>query len=363
MTTLSGILGPLSTLAAHSDAIAWTVVAAFGSVAALEAADRRDLAVRVGAGAWVLFGVFWLSVFPRFAFGMRSPIEGTLSLLAVPACVYAGYLLGSGRDSLLTLSRAVAFMGVIYLPVETVPFVRQFLIETVAAQTDAVMAAMGRDPQFGAGPDFGYRNAFTFVGPDGGERTTYIVAACTGIGSISIFAGLVAAVRAPLRRRAKAFGIAVGVIWILNVARNAFISVAYGEAWFDQPFLVALVTGYVYDDPAMTSYFVADRVIAQTLAVVALVGVTWLVVREVPEVLDVLEEALYVCTRREVDLAAEVGIDREALAEKDREPGSDADPTAADPTAADLVGTDDPAGTAGSPGGPDPEVSTDGGGD
>lgn len=346
-TPLVGIPAPVEALAAHSDAIAWAVVVAFLACAALEVAGRPDLAVPVGAGAWGLFGAFWLSVFPGFAFEMRSPIEGVLSLLAVPACLYAGYLLLSGRESLLVLSRAVALMGVIYLPVETVPFVRQFLIETVAAQTEAVMGAAGYHPRVGAGPEYGYRNAFTFVGADGTEYATYIITACTGIGSIAIFGGLVAAVRAPLRRRARALAVAVGVIWVLNVARNAFIAVAYGRQWFRQDAVVGFVTAHVHPDPGYASYFVADRVIAQSLAVVALVGITWLVVREVPEVLAVLEEALFVLTRREWDLGWALGVE-----EGGGRPAAE--------TAGGADGAGDPPGPTGDP---ETGVRTDGGGD
>ncbi|PSQ18537.1 archaeosortase A [Halobacteriales archaeon QS_8_69_26] len=371
MTAPPGLLGPLDALAAHSDALAWAVVAAFALGVALEAAERTDAAVWTGAGAWVLFGVFWLSVFPEFALEMRSPIEGTLSLLAVPACLSTAYLLLSGRRSLLVLSRAVAFMGLIYLPVETVPVVRQVLIETVATQTEALMAVVGRHPEVGTGPDYGYRNAFTFVGPDGARRSTYIVTACTGIGSISIFGGLVASVRAPLARRARALAVAVGVVWVLNLCRNAFIAVAYGEQWFQQGVLVGFVTANVHPDPGYTSYFVADRVVAQTLSVVALVGVTWLVVREVPEVLAVLEEALYALTRRAFDLGATLGVGgsptgdgptpetgRDAGAGTGGSPSSDptGDPTSGDPPGASRS-SDPPAD------GPEREVSTESGGD
>jgi hypothetical protein len=61
----------------------------------------------------------------------------------------------------------------------------------------------------------------------------------------------------------------------------------------------------------MVSYFLADRVLAQSLSVLALVAITWLVVRELPEVLTVVEDILYVLTGSEYDLGAalEVGDD------------------------------------------------------
>jgi len=79
------------------------------------------------------------------------------------------------------------------------------------------------------------------------------------------------------------------------------------------PELMASLFGFsLTRDPALVSYYVADRILAQTGSVLALVAVTYLVVRELPEVLDVVEDVLFVVTSSEWDL-------REAL---DR-PGSD----------------------------------------
>jgi archaeosortase A (PGF-CTERM-specific) len=295
-------------VSALTDALAWVVVGAFLLAAGLGVADRRASARRVGAAGWAAFGVFWLALVPTFAVEMRSPIEGALSLVAVPACLYAGLLLYRGRTSLLVLTRAVAFMGLLYLPVETVPVVRRLLIETVAAQSFAIMDALGTGATLEVGPTYGYDNRFVFRS-SAGVYSTYVVTACTGIGSIAIFGGLVAAVEAPLRRKLRAFALAVGIIWVLNLGRNAFIATAYGQQWFRQDALVGAVTAAVGGDAGYVSYFVADRVIAQSLSVLALVGITMLVVRRVPELLSVLEEAAYVLTRRDLDLADLLGVD------------------------------------------------------
>jgi archaeosortase A (PGF-CTERM-specific) len=291
-----------------SDALAWTVVLGFAAAGGIAATGHRRRARYVAAGTWAAFAVFWLAVFPVFAFEMRSFVEGGLSLAAVPLCLHAGYLVARGRDSLLVLSSAVAVMGLVYLPVETVPVVRRVLVETVAAQTDAGIRALGYDPTFTTGPEFGYQNRFVFEDETGHEYSTYIVTACTGIGSMAIFGGLIAAVRAPVYRRVITVATAAGIIWVLNVVRNVFIAVAFGDQWFQQDVLVRLVTPAIYDDPHLTSYFVADRVISQVLSVVALVGITLVVVRQVPELLSILDEAVYVCTRRELDLGAALGI-------------------------------------------------------
>jgi archaeosortase A (PGF-CTERM-specific) len=295
--------GPLS------DAFAWAVVMAFG-VGLLAATRSRGVGRRITAGAWALFGLFWLSLFPHFAFEQKSYIEGALALVALPACVYAGWLLLRGRDSLFVLSRAVAVMGLIYLPFETVPAFTAFgvavpapksvLIETVAAQTGVLINALGYDPAVMRGPQ-GYRNTYQFV-TDGGHRLRFsVVLACTGLGSMTIFGGLIAAVDAPLRRKLRALAAAVPVIYALNLLRTTFIGVVFGNQYM-HVFVDEVLFLFGATDPYRVSFFLSDRVISQGLALVALVGITYLVVRELPELLTVVDDVLYVATGREHDL-------------------------------------------------------------
>jgi len=295
---------PLATLATLSDALAWAVVVAFLAGIAIDVVGRRARARQVLTGAWVVFAVFWLSVFPHFAFEVRSVVEGLGSLLAVPLSLSAGYLLARGRDSIVALSRAIGIMALLYYPPRAIPAVREFLIETVAAQTEWGLALLGYHPAFVTAPDTGYHNTFVFA-----DFSTYIVWACTGMGSIAIFGGLIAAAEADLGRKLRAFALAVGIIWVLNWLRNVFVAAAAGHAWFDHPTIVWLATDVAGVEAGLTSFWIAHTVISQTLSVVALVGITWLVVREVPEVLSILSAALYVATRREYDLRGAIDVD------------------------------------------------------
>nr|WP_254663413.1 hypothetical protein [Haladaptatus sp. W1] len=69
------------------------------------------------------------------------------------------------------------------------------------------------DPAFTIAKENGYHSAFIFTDSTGHEYYTYLVLACTGIGSMSIFGGLIAAVRAPLRRKLRGFTLAIVIIW------------------------------------------------------------------------------------------------------------------------------------------------------
>jgi archaeosortase A (PGF-CTERM-specific) len=301
--------GPLS------DALAWVVIVTFVAGWALERRDER-LARYATVGAWVGFAVFWLQLIPHFAFVHKSYIEGLLTVLAVPASLYAGYLLYSGRDTLFVLSRAVAAMGVVYLPFETIPAFtllglsvpapKGVLMETVAAQTGFLVRSLGYSPELITGEQ-GFLNTFLFV--SGGHRLEVsVVLACTGLGSMAIFAGLISAVEAPLRRKLRALAIAIPIIYGLNLVRTTFITVAFGKQYF-QFFVDEILFLFGSSDPYMVSFFISDRILSQFLAVVVLVGITYLVVRELPELLTVIEDVLYMVTGDEYDLADALDID------------------------------------------------------
>lgn len=288
----------------YTDVLAWIVMAVF--VAGV-IADRRgnvDLAMQITAGAWGLFSVFWFLLIHQFAIIHRSAIQTVLVVFAVPACLYVGWRLLKGRESLLTLSRAIAFMTILYLPFETSVFARNLLIETVAYQTSIAidLLGLGEGIELIEDPAAGSTLVNTFWFPETGQASR-IVFACTGIGAMSIFGGLIAAVDAPRRKKLIAAAVSIGIIWVLNIARNVFIAIANGYQWFAISWLETPVMFlFGLSEPSRVSFFVADRILSQGLAVFALVGIAFLVARWVPELLDIGEELLSVLLGREVRL-------------------------------------------------------------
>jgi archaeosortase A (PGF-CTERM-specific) len=306
-----GLFAALAWFGRFSDPLAWLSVFAFSAGGVLSWRDSR-FARPVTVVAWGVFAVFWLSVFHHFAFVQKSFIEGIGALVAIPASVYAGVLLTRGRESLFVLSRAIAAMGLIFFPFETIPALQEFLIETVTRQTALLMDFIGANPTIVSGatvpggtyPD--YQSTFWFM--DGGHTITYtILIACTGIGSMAIFGGLIAATSAPLGRKLRALAVSIPVIYGLNLVRNVFIGLGFGLQKFHLfPDLVMTLFGTA--DPYKVSYFIVDRVLAQSLSVLALVGVTWVVVRELPEIMVVIEDVLFMATGTEYDLRSALGV-------------------------------------------------------
>ena len=297
---------------------AWLVAVLFAAAWLL---DSRGLAAgrSLAAGTWGLFGLFWLSTVPYFAFEHQSYVESILALVGVPACVYAGYLLYNGRASLFTLTRAISIMLFIYLPFETIPAFsvagvafpepRRILIEGVATQTGCLIDLLGYSPERVTSYE-GYDAGYAWTLADGHTVTIHVVLACTGLGSMAIFGGLVAAVRAPLSRKLRALAVSIPIIYVLNIFRTTFISVVAGNQYMQwQTDLVLAMFGAT--DPYRVSFLISDRIMSQLLAVVALIAITFLAVRELPELAVILEDVLYLLTGEEHDLTESLDLPRE----------------------------------------------------
>lgn len=309
-----GLAAPFAWLYQWWGTLAWLVLVVFVSGALLEYYDR-EYARRVFVGGWVVLSVLWLASIYQFVFDQKSITEGLGVIVGVPLSLWVGYLLANGRDRLLVVSRAVGVMFAIYLPMSTVPFLRDPLIEIVTTQTAAVLSLFTTEFSLVYGnafpegivlaePNQEHTISFLFRDPD---IVYTIQLACTGLGSIAIFGGLVAAVRAPLKRKLKALGAAVAIIYVLNIARNVFIAYSFGTQKL-QILKGPIVSVFALPQVEKVSYILADRIIAQFLSVAALVGITYIVVLQLPEVLAVVEELLYVVTRKEYDLQKSMGI-------------------------------------------------------
>jgi archaeosortase A (PGF-CTERM-specific) len=102
--------------------------------------------------------------------------------------------------------------------------------------------------------------------------TVEIILACTAIESIALFMGLIGAVRAPLNRLATAFIVSVPVIYVLNLIRDIFVVVAYGEQWF-----------------GADSFVIAHNYIAKAGSGIALFAISYLVLRILPELFGMID--------------------------------------------------------------------------
>jgi archaeosortase A (PGF-CTERM-specific) len=330
---LVGVRSLLDTVGGFAEPVGWLVLGLFLVGVVLEYVDR-EYARLVLVGAWGVFAVFWLFlIYPWFAID-NSVIRGVGAVVAVPLSVLVAKTLYEGRDSLFVLSRAVTVMGLVYAPFTAIRALREQLVLVVTEHTLWAMNLVGHDPpvvveRSDAAPyapesftgtldnpiaakDLALENTFVFF-QDTHTVTYTIIIACTGIGSMAVIVGLVAAVLAPWRRKLKALALAVPIIYVLNIVRNVFIGLSFGNQWMQ--LFTDQITWLFGTSEAGVSYIWADRIIAQSASVVAMIAIFWLVVRVVPEVLGPVEDAIYLLTGRELDLAAALDVEIESTAE------------------------------------------------
>lgn len=254
-----------------TELLAWGTVTVF-TVALLANHRQQPLAITVARFGWVVFASFWATLVPVFLLEMRSPIEAIGAVIAALGCLMVPTRIGPRHGGpMFVLTRAVTVAASVYLIASTVTPVRVFLIETVAHQTHALLTITGVEQTLVAYPPTGLRSQLQFH-TSGHTYSTYLVFACTGIGTMAALTGVVWVMDASIRRRLGATTVVIGLVWVSNLLRNAFIAVAFGHQWFQLgvPVLLSL-TGY--QDHALVSYFVADRLIAQPLSVIAVAGI------------------------------------------------------------------------------------------
>ncbi|MDD3246653.1 MAG: archaeosortase A [Methanosarcina sp.] len=115
-----------------------------------------------------------------------------------------------------------------------------------------------------------YLKAWNMISLNG--YTVEIILACTAIESIALFMGLIAAARAPLNRLIMAFIVSVPVIYVLNLIRDIFVVVAYGEQWF-----------------GADSFIIAHNYIAKAGSGIALFIISYAVLKILPELLGMID--------------------------------------------------------------------------
>lgn len=329
----------LSAFGSLSYPLGWAALLLFLVGISLDYVGRTE-ARQILAAAWGLFAVFWLSlIYPWFVTD-DSFVRGAGAVIAVPLSIIMAKTFWKGSAELITLTRAVAIMGVVYAPFLVIDPLREQLILMVTDHTAWAMSLIGYEPpvvteRFEAiqyAPDgFSldrldpeneryseipkedqYENSFIFFHEDGVRTISYtIILACTGIGSMSVVIGLVAAVNASLRRKVRAIALAVGIIYVLNIVRNVFIGINFGHQYMHwAPDTIMWL--FMMDNELRVSYIWADRILAQIGSVIAMLIIFYLVLREVPEIMEPIEEVIYLATGEQYDLSGALDIDPES---------------------------------------------------
>jgi len=212
-------------------------------------------------GLTFLFALFCLLV----AYIMlREYREGPLLIKQNREVVHSEVSAPGGGDSLditSMLTSASALGALVYFPFANFSTLNTWIIGNVTSQVLWVLQYFEIPASLKAW------NMITLNG-----YTVEIILACTAIESIALFMGLIGAVKAPLNRLAMAFIVSVPVIYVLNLIRDIFVVIAYGEQWF-----------------GVDSFMIAHNYIAKAGSGIALFAISYAVLKILPELLGMID--------------------------------------------------------------------------
>ncbi len=222
--------------------------------------------VLAGLG-WLFLSIHWF-LKPLDYIGIQDYFNTFLVIVAAAVCLFIAYIAFQAKDDnkdiIIPLSRAASVGGLIYFLFAEVDFLNTGIISVVTDQTIWVIE------RFGFPVD---KVAWNQLAVNG--LAVEIILACTAIESIALFTGVISAAEAPAVRKFKAFMISVPVIYILNLQRLLFTASAYGFAWFGT---------------AEESFHISEHIITKIGSVLALILVSYMVLRTLPEISDMIDD-------------------------------------------------------------------------
>lgn len=249
----------------------------------------RSFRVRklVGGIGWIVFSIHW-SYQPLHYLEVLDYANAILTIVVALFCLFVAYIMfheyregplyilknrqvlhskfsdkdeKGSLDIISMITSASALGALFYFPFANFSALNTWIIGSVTSQVLWVL-------QYFEVP--AYLKAWNMITLNG--YTVEIILACTAIESMALFIGLIGAVKAPLSRLATAFIISVPVIYVLNLVRDIFVVVAYGEQWF-----------------GADSFVIAHNYIAKTGSGIALFAISYAVLRVLPELLEMID--------------------------------------------------------------------------
>jgi archaeosortase A (PGF-CTERM-specific) len=222
----------------------------------------RKVAYPIGAVGWIFFALHW-AYQPVYYLAIDDYFNVIATILVAVFCGYIAFVMWKKADDLTVLiTRAAALGGILYFSFAELATLNHVLIGAVASQTAITLNF------FGVAAIQADWNVLTL-----NNYPVQIILGCTGIESIALFIGIISCVPAPPRRKLAAFLVSVPTIYVLNILRNAFVLTATGNQWFGLP---------------ENSFYVSHNIIAKFGSLGALVLISYLVFKLLPELLDMV---------------------------------------------------------------------------
>jgi archaeosortase A (PGF-CTERM-specific) len=238
------------------------VLCAFLSFASFLIARQQKFAALAG---WACIVLNLWSELPAFL-KEDNFLYPVLALLSLPFLAITAKRLLRADPVVLQLSRTAAIATIIYVPFALVPLLHDALISLVVTLAFRLITTFGHYPHLAAW-DIIAENAFY----------NQIILGCTGITAIALMLGIAFGEKNLSGRQAVlAFLLVVPPIFILNLLRVVTVFIAVSDIWFAS-----------FPDPRPgaigdANFFWAHNVIAEGLAILFLLALTWGLVRIIP---------------------------------------------------------------------------------
>ena len=219
---------------------------------------------------WFVFALYWAAQ-PEYLYYKEGGdvVNAVFCIIGVYFLSYLSYheYLSFKRNedvaSLNFMAGATFFAGIIYFLILKIEFLSGILIKMVAEQTAFLMNLMGYDVGTGA---IHYGMSVEVPMYFNGHESVQLVLACTGLQSMAVFIGVLAALNADKKRRIKAFIYTVPTIYVLNLIRN--VGVIYGM------------------EEMGLSFYMMHNVIGKAGSLIALIVLAFIVFELLPELYD-----------------------------------------------------------------------------
>lgn len=227
---------------------------------------------------WIAMSTAVVLLGPHFWIHQQSVIQSVLSVAGGFGGLYLSYLIANGEMKLRQTTVLCTLSSFLLLLVYTIQPVQWALIELVADNTMSILHLLGYTVAL-ENSTGGIKIIFVDQTP---QLFTKLVVACTGIGSIALFVGLAGAIdKISMQMRVLIALMATTIIYLLNIVRNVFIAAAYGQQWFHiAPEYVGMIFGR---SDEWVSFYIADKVLAQTGAVIVLVLLAIMILKYLPK--------------------------------------------------------------------------------
>ena len=242
-------------------------------IAATVISARHSSRFIVGGLGWFFFSFHWFTLPPGYL-ELEDYFNIGLVILTGLLCLFIAYIIFRARNEmddknkrgeiLISLTRAVSVAGIIYFIFADIVFLNSWLISRVTDQVIWLLERIGYPVM---------AIAWNRLAVNG--QIVEIILACTGIESMALFFGLVSSAKESQgSQKFKAFLISVPVIYMLNLIRVSFTASAYGFAWFGTP---------------EESFHIAEHVITKMGSTLALIGISYIVLKILPEIADMID--------------------------------------------------------------------------